>query len=52
MDEANDFITFVVACFIFPRFLPKIACQDPKPSNPMKQNKIELAYSFHPNRYT
>jgi hypothetical protein len=38
-------IAFVFAvAFIFPIFRPKIACQAPKPPNPNKQNKIELAY--------
>jgi hypothetical protein len=31
--------------FIFRVFRPKIACQAPKPLKPLKQNKIELAFS-------
>jgi hypothetical protein len=37
---------------IFSVFGPKIACQVPKPSNPLAVNDIHLAYELCPVRYT
>jgi hypothetical protein len=33
-------------------FGPKNACQAPKPSNPLPDNNIRVAYELHPTRYT
>jgi len=40
----GDLLLFVAFAFIFRVFSPKIACQAPKPPNPMKKKKIELAF--------
>jgi hypothetical protein len=37
--------------FIFCVFSPKIACQAPKPLNPLHNSNIHLAYEFHPTSY-
>jgi hypothetical protein len=42
--EAADFIAFVFCFLFFCVFSPKIACQAPKPLNPLPSNNIHVAF--------
>jgi hypothetical protein len=40
----GDLLLFLALAFIFFKFLPKIACQAPKPPKSLKQKEIKLAF--------
>jgi hypothetical protein len=51
--QNNSFNCLYRCPFLFFRvFGPEIACQAPKPPNPLKPNKIELAFKLPSTRYT
>jgi hypothetical protein len=47
--EAADLIAFVVAIVFFSVFSPKIACQAQKPSKPLNNKEIHLAFLVRSN---